>query len=117
MDCGFCEPSGLHVNLCLEPVARLNTPPEASRAVWEVVAHADATVYGAFVVKLGGVNRVIGETVNDADCFFMVDKMLLQGLLESPSARLRDEIGCADNAKKRLRRLRYLRGSLGWIEY
>ena len=28
MDCGFCEPSGLHVNLCLEPVARLNTPPK-----------------------------------------------------------------------------------------
>ena len=88
--------------------------------MWEVVAHADATVYGAFVPKRGAcgvVNRFFGETVDDAECFFMVDKMLLQGLLESPSARLRDEIGCADNAKKRLRRLRYLRGSLGWIEY
>ena len=116
MDCGFCEPSGLHVNLCLEPVTRLSTPPEASRAVWEVVAHADATVYGAFVTKRGAVGaqtRFIGETVDDAECFFMVDKMLLQGLLESPSARLRDEIGCADNAKKRLRRLRYHRDYLG----
>ena len=116
-DCGFHDPtsSGLLVDLCLEPVTRLSTPAEASRAVWEVVAHADATVYGAFVRK-PGANRFIGETVDDAECFFMVDKMLLQGLLESPSARLRDEIGCADNAKKRLRRLRYLRGSLGWIE-
>ena len=115
MDCGFCEPTGLHVNLCLEPVTRLSTPPEASRAVWEVVAHADATVYGAFVTKRGAVGaqtRFIGETVDDAECFFMVDKMLLQGLLESPSARLRDEIGCADNAKKRLRRLRYHRDYL-----
>ena len=93
------EGAGLLVNLCFEPVIR----PEEGRAVWEVVAHADATVYGAFVDKRGA-NRFIGETVDDADCFFMVDKEALQGLLESPSARLRDGIGCVDNAKKRLRR-------------
>ena len=92
------EGSGLLVNLCFEPVIR----PEEGRAVWEVVAHADASVYGAFVQKQFGGFRRVGEMVNDADCFFMVDKELLQGLLESPSARLRDGVRCADNAKKRL---------------
>ena len=71
-----------------------------------MVAHADATVYGAFVQKQCFTNRRIGERVDDADCFFMVDKEALQGLLESPSARLRDGTGCVDNAKKRLRRTR-----------
>ena len=91
------------VHLSFEPVTR---PLNPSRAGWEVVAHADATVYGAFVQKQFGTNRRIGERVDDADCFFMVDKEALQGLLESPSARLRDGIGCVDNAKKRLRRTR-----------
>ena len=97
--------TGFLVPLCFEPVRR----PEEGRAVWEVVAHADATVYGAFVDKRGG-NRVFGERVEDAECFFMVDKDLLRGLLESPSARLRDGIGRVDNAKKRLRRLRHIKG-------
>ena len=90
--------TGFLVPLCFEPVRR----PEEGRAVWEVVAHADASVYGAFVQKQFGGFRRVGEMVNDADCFFMVDKELLQGLLESPSARLRDGVRCADNAKKRL---------------
>ena len=100
MNGSFIEGPQMLVHLSFEPVRR----SEEIRALWEVVAHADAAVYGAFIQKQFGANRVIGERVKDADCFFMVDKEVLQGLLESPSARLRDGVGCVDNAKMRLRR-------------